>query len=127
ALIVLLPGLMLTNAVSELVARHWGSGSARVAGAATVLLKLAFGTLIGDQLIGAFGWEQLGTGLIRVSSWNEWLALAASGVAFAVLFRAQPRDYPLVIASVWIGYLVTRYGGLAFGSGVGVFLAGFTI
>jgi uncharacterized membrane protein YjjP (DUF1212 family) len=127
ALIVLLPGLMLTNAVSELTAQHWVSGSARVAGAATVLLKLAFGTLLGDQLIGALGWEPLGSGILRVSAAQEWLALAAAGIAFAVLFRAELRDWPLVMASAWVGYLTTRYGGLAFGNEMGVFVAGFTI
>ena len=127
ALIVLLPGLMLTNAVSELVARHWVSGSARFAGAATVLLKLAFGTMVGDQLIGAIGWEQLGTGLVRVAPWHEWLALGAAGLAFAVLFRAHPRDYPLVMVSAWIGYAATRFGGAAFGNEMGVFFAGFLI
>lgn len=127
ALIVLLPGLMLTNAVSELVARHWVSGSARFAGAATVLLKLAFGTMIGDQLVGAIGWEQLGIGVVRVEAWHEWLALATAGLVFAVLFRAAPRDYPLVIVSVWIGYLATRFGGVVFGNAMGVFFAGFLI
>lgn len=127
ALIVLLPGLTLTNAVSELTAQHWVSGSARVAGAATVLLKLAFGTLLGDQLIGALGWEPLGSGIVRVAATQEWLALVAAGVAFAVLFRADFRDWPLVMASAWIGYLCTRFGGLAFGNEMGVFLAGFVI
>ena len=127
ALIVLLPGLTLTNAVSELTAQHWVSGSARVAGATTVLLKLAFGTLLGDQLIGALGWEPLGSGIVRVSAAQEWLALLAAGVAFAVLFRAEFRDWPLVMAAAWVGYLTTRFGGLAFGNEMGVFLAGFTI
>ena len=127
ALIVLLPGLMLTNAVSELVARHWVAGSARLAGAGSVLLKLAFGTMVGDQLVGALGWEQLGSGIVRVAAWQEWVALAAAGLAFAVLFRAQPRDWLLVAAAAWLGYLATRFGGAAFGNDIGVFFAGFLV
>jgi uncharacterized membrane protein YjjP (DUF1212 family) len=46
ALIVLLPGMALTNAVNELTSRHLVSGTARFAGALTTILKLTIGTVI---------------------------------------------------------------------------------
>jgi uncharacterized membrane protein YjjB (DUF3815 family) len=55
--------------------------------------------------------------------WVEWGALALAAFAFAVLFRAHRRDYPKVMAAAAGGYLISRFGGLAFGSPAGIFLA----
>ena len=46
SLIVLLPGLSLTNAMTELASQHLVSGTARFAGAIMTVLKLALGTAI---------------------------------------------------------------------------------
>ena len=46
SLIVLLPGMALTNAMNELTSRHLVSGTARFAGALTTILKLTIGTAI---------------------------------------------------------------------------------
>lgn len=127
ALIVLLPGLTLTNAVNELASNHWVSGSARFAGAATVLMKLAFGAMVGDQLLALSGIEQMGSGIIRTSALVEWMALPLAGVAFGILFRADRRDYPLVLVSAALGYSTTRFGGAVLGSEIGIFLGGFVI
>ena len=56
ALIVLMPGLMLTTAMTELATQQLSSGSARAAGALTVLLKLTFGSIAATQVLGAIGW-----------------------------------------------------------------------
>jgi uncharacterized membrane protein YjjB (DUF3815 family) len=40
-----------------------------------------------------------------------------------VLFHAKRRDYPLVMLAAASGYLIARFGGEAFGSPAGVFLA----
>ncbi|MCB1560338.1 MAG: threonine/serine exporter family protein [Xanthomonadales bacterium] len=127
AVVILLPGLTLTNAVNELASNHWVSGSARFAGAATVLMKLAFGAMVGDQLLALSGIEQLGSGIIKTSALVEWLALPLSGIAFGILFRAHLRDYPLVLISAGLGYSMTRFGGSVLGSEIGVFLGGFVI
>src|SRR5690606_28474361 len=46
ALIVLVPGMTLTNAVNELTSQHLMSGTARFAGAISTMLKLTVGTMI---------------------------------------------------------------------------------
>src|SRR3546814_13497759 len=46
ALIVLMPGMSLTNAVNELTSKNLISGTARFAGAISTMLKLTVGTLI---------------------------------------------------------------------------------
>lgn len=112
ALIVLLPGLMLTNAVSELTSQHLVAGTARLAGAAAVLLKLVFGTVVGMQLVRLLGWAPQEAAMELQPAWVEWVALAVASFAFAVLFRAKRRDYLLVMAAAWLGYGVTRVAGV---------------
>ncbi|HEY4555700.1 MAG TPA: threonine/serine exporter family protein [Lysobacter sp.] len=123
SLIVLLPGLSLTNAVNELTSQHLVSGTARFAGAVTTLMQLVVGTLIGLYALQLLGLEPRVHALRPQPDWLEWVALALAAFAFAVLFRAHPRDYPKVMAAAAGGYLISRMGGLAFGSPAGVFLA----
>jgi uncharacterized membrane protein YjjP (DUF1212 family) len=128
SLIVLLPGLTLTNAVAELTSQHLVSGTARFAGAFAVLLKLTFGTVAASQVARLAGWvPQDNSGMALMPGWVEWACLGAGCYAFAVLFKADRRDYLLVMASVALGYVITRYGGRLLDSAAGVFLAGMTI
>lgn len=128
SVIVLMPGLMLTNAVQELTSNHLVSGTARFAGAFAVLLKLTFGSVAAAQLALLLGWiPQELSEPVRAPAWVEWVSLAIAGYAFAVLFKADRRDYWLVMLSVAAGYAITRVGGHYFGSGAGVFLASMVI
>lgn len=123
SLIVLLPGLSLTNAVNELTSQHLVSGTARFAGAVTTVLKLAVGTVIALYLADMFGLQPDVRALRPQPDWVEWAALMLAAFAFAVLFRADRRDYPKVMVAAAGGYLISRFGGLAFGSPAGIFLA----
>ena len=128
SVIVLMPGLMLTNAVQELTSQHLVSGTARFAGAFAVLLKLTFGSVAGSQIAALLGWvPQEQVALVVAPEYVEWIALLLASYAFAVLFKADRRDYPLVMLAVASGYAVTRLGGAYFGSGTGVFLASMVI
>lgn len=127
AIIVLLPGLTLTIAVAELSSQHLVSGTARFAGAVVVLLKLAFGTVAGLQIGRLLGWEPIEAPPAVPPGWLEWVALGCAGYAFAVLFRADRRDFPLVIGAACIAYLSTKLAGQALGNEAGVFFAGLVI
>ncbi len=127
ALIVLLPGLALTNAVSELSSQHLVSGTARFAGASVSLLKLTFGAVAGTQIAGLLGWVALDPLPGVQPYWLDAVALLVGSYAFAVLFRADRRDYLLVMASAWLGYSVTRFAGAELGSEAGVFIAGLVV
>ena len=59
--------------------------------------------------------------------WTEWAALIAGSYAFAGLFQAARRDYPLAMASSWLGYLCARFGGMLNGPEFGVFLSGLVV
>ena len=125
SLIVLLPGLTLTTAVRELSTQHLVSGIARFAGAMTTLIKLAFGTVVANQLCQWLHLIPPAPAMAPIPAWAQWLALVFGCLSFAVLFRSARRDIPLVMGSAALGYLITYYGGKAFTPEFGVFLAGF--
>ncbi|WP_452299555.1 threonine/serine ThrE exporter family protein [Luteimonas yanweni] len=127
ALIVLMPGLALTNAVNELTSQHLMSGTARFAGAVATMLMLTVGTMVAMAAAGMVGIEPQVRPWRPQPDWVEWCALGLASFAFAVLFRAKTRDYLLVAAAAATGYLVSRFGGQAWGSEVGIFLSALVI
>ena len=127
SLIALLPGLTLTNALSEQASRHQVAGTARFSGAATSVLKLTVGTVLAVSLAQLAGIEPEVRALRPQPDWVEWAGLLAAALSFAVLFRAAPRDYPVVMLAAAAGYLISRYAGLAWGSPAGIFLSAFAL
>ena len=123
ALIVLMPGLSLTNAVNELTNQNLVSGTARFAGAMSTILKLAIGMMVALTAAEMFGMQPEIRALRPQPDWVEGLALLLGTYAFAVLFRADRRDYLLVMASAATGYLISKFVGGEWGSTVGIFVA----
>ncbi|MHB8913260.1 MAG: threonine/serine exporter family protein, partial [Lysobacter sp.] len=72
SLIVLLPGLALTNAVNELTSQHLVSGTARFAGAVTTVLKLAVGVVIALYVADLLGLQPAIRALRPQPHWVEW-------------------------------------------------------
>ena len=132
SLIVLMPGLTLTTAVSELSAKQLASGTARFADAMTTLMKLTFGTVAAAEFAALIGWTPMPNRGEALPEWVPWLMLLAGSFAFSVLFKALRRDMLLVMASVWLGYGVMRLTQLVPGLAestmpIGVFLAGLVV
>jgi len=127
SLIVLLPGMTLTNAVNELTSQHLVSGTARFAGAVSTVLKLTIGSMIAVSVARPLGLDPEVRALRPQPDWVEWASLVLAAYAFAVLFKAHRRDYPWVMSAAIAGYLVSRYAGEAWGSGAGIFLSALAI
>jgi len=127
ALIVLMPGLSLTNAVNELTNQNLVSGTARFAGAMSTILKLAIGMMVALTAAEMFGMQPDIRALRPQPDWVEGLALLLGTYAFAVLFRADRRDYLLVMVSAATGYLISKFVGGEWGSNVGIFVAALTM
>jgi len=127
ALIILMPGLNLATAITEISTNHLSSGTARFAGAVVTLIKLALGVVIAQQLLLALGWilPASESNVIQVGSWITWSTLLALGFAFAVLFEARIKDYPIVFAACTISFVINRYASQALGPEIGVFMAAF--
>lgn len=127
SLIVLMPGLTLTNAMNELTNQNLVSGTARFAGALSTIVKLSIGMMVALTAAEMVGFEPDVRALRPQPLWVEAVALLTCTYAFALLFRTHRRDYPLVMASAACGYLISSIIGDAFGSSVGVFLAALTM
>jgi uncharacterized membrane protein YjjP (DUF1212 family) len=127
SLIVLLPGMTLTNAVNELTSQHLVSGTARFAGALTTVMKLAIGTAIALTIAQLIGLHPQVHASRPQPDWVEWGSLALAAFAFAVLVHSARRDYPLVMLAAVAGYLISREAGAAWGSPAGIFLSALTI
>ncbi len=110
SLIVLMPGLSLTTAVSELASQQLVTGTTRFAGAMTVLLKLTFGSVAASQVMLVFGWTPMLGTPESLPQWVELVSVVGAAFSFAVLFRASRRDIPLVMGSAILGYIFVRLG-----------------
>jgi uncharacterized membrane protein YjjB (DUF3815 family) len=125
-----MPGLALTIAVTELSTEHLSSGSARLAGAMVVLLKLALGVLVGSVIANWLGWKTAGTWVWAETlppAWSQWPALLVCGLAFAVLFNVRYREIYLAVFAAVTGYAVSRAGVIMGGVEFGILLAALVV
>lgn len=106
ALILPIPGLSLTVALTELAAGHLASGSARVAGAAVQLLTLVAGVAIAWQLTAP--WFQEPPNVADISQWWLWVAVAIAPIAFAVVFKVPVSQWPVIMTVVLSGFCVSQ-------------------
>jgi len=134
-LVVLLPGLTFTVALTELSTRHLSSGTARLSGAVVVFLGLGFGLALGAQAGSALG-RVLDTALpafhdwsvqTPLPAWSEWLALLIAPLAFTVLLNAEARDAGLIVVACAAAYLASRFATLAVGEELGAFLGALVV
>lgn len=124
ALIVLMPGLTLSTAVTELATQQLVTGTTRFAGALTVLLKLTFGSVAASQVLTAIGWTAKAMPTVALPQLVEVVAAVAAAGSFAILFQAARRDVPIVMGSAILGYVLTRVAGHWLGFADGTFAGG---
>lgn len=126
-LIVLLPGLMLTTALSELSSRQLAAGTARLSGAFITFLGLGFGVALGNRLgAAAFGAPALAEPA-ALPAWGALAALLLSPLCSIVILRAAPRDAPWIIVASIIGAVAGSRGAAALGGELGAFAGGFAV
>ena len=127
SLVVLLPGMELTNAVNELTSQHWVSGTARLAGALIIIMKLVVGAMIAltlTQRLGLHPRVQLST---PMPTWVEWPSLILAAYGFAVLLKANRHDYIWVMAAAIFSYIISRATAATWGSVAGIFFSGMIV
>lgn len=121
ALLVLLPGLTLTLAMTELATGHIVSGSARSMAALTVFLQLGFGVLLGLRLgqLQETSFAAVEPASLGVASLGA--LLLACG--FAALHVIRARDLVLTLLVSALAFYVCRSAGAWLGAEVGVMIA----
>jgi len=122
-IIVLLPGLLLTNAIRELAQRHLASGTARLFGAVVTLLSLVFGVALGDRLAGALFGSVTSLAPVPLPPWTSVAAVLAAGLSFVIILKAEPSDTFWIVAAGAVTYLAGRVFARQMGPELGLFLA----
>ena len=122
--IVLIPGLMLTTAMTELSTRHLASGTARFMGALVLLLGIAFGIALGAKTAALAIGAPHSSAVTELPAWTLWVALLVSPLCFAVLLKAATRDVPWVVAAGIVAFEAARVGSNALGPELGAFAGG---
>lgn len=127
ALIILVPGLTLTVAMTELATKNLVAGSARFAGAMLTFLTIAFGVGLGFKLGSLFAGATSTVVPSPLPGWTEFLSLVVTAAALTVLFRAHPKELPWILAAAILGMQSARLGANLFGPEMGAFLGAVTI
>lgn len=122
-LIVLVPGLTLTVAISELASRQLVSGSARLAGAVALFFAIALGVAVGSELGARIaGGHPAAVAPEPLGELWRWAALLAAGLSFTVLLRARPSDVGWVLLAGVLAIQGVRLGGWLLGPQLGAFV-----
>ena len=126
-LIVLVPGLLLTTAITELATRHLASGTLRLASAFMTLLGIVFGVALGGRIGAAVFGSPVNAAPGPLPAWAPVVAVLLAASASVVILRAMPRDAPWIIAAGALGVLTGRFGAIALGLELGTFVASFGV
>ena len=119
--IILIPGLTLTTAFTELSTRHLASGTARLAGALVLLLGITFGIALGTKIVTVITGAVPGVDPTQLPDWTLAVALVTTPLAFVVLLKAEARDAGYIIAAGALAFLGARIGGQVLGPELGAF------
>ena len=115
AIIIFIPGLSLTVALTEISTGHPISGSSRLVDAAMTMLKLFFGALSGMAVVGFFASPASSTlwSLPPLPDWRIWPALAVLSLGLCIAFNIPGRKMPwgLLAGAIKEGLHVLDRGG----------------
>lgn len=125
-LIVLVPGLTLTVAMSELATRNLVSGTTRLMAAIIVFLEMALGVALAERAVTAW-LDSPAVATAALPWWTELIALAVASLALVALFQAQPRSAPVIVAACFLGFWGSRFGAWVLGPELGVWLGAFAV
>ncbi|MBV8756125.1 MAG: threonine/serine exporter family protein [Deltaproteobacteria bacterium] len=126
ALVILLPGMSLTVAMTELATRNLIAGTARLMSAVIVLLELVVGVALGERAATALVHVRTGVPL-PLPEYANWIALVASSLGVAVLVQAQLRAFGWILGACVVGYVGSRYGTAWLGPQMGVLVGAFAL
>jgi uncharacterized membrane protein YjjP (DUF1212 family) len=125
-IVALLPGLMLTLAMSELATGHLASGSARLIGALTVFVSLGIGVAMGSRLPLLILGATPTAPPAHSPAWATYAAVPLAAVAFTVIFRARPREILPIMIAGGLAIAGARVGTRWLDPDLGSFIGAFT-
>lgn len=124
-IVVFIPGLALTVALSEVAQRDLVSGTSKFVHAVMTLFKLYFGAVIGVGLGSAIwgtGSSHTSLDLGSLPSWRTLPAVTLITLTLMVAFNIPRKHILGCVASAAIGFYVASIGETYFGISAGMFL-----
>lgn len=120
-LIILLPGLTVTTAISELATQHLASGTARMMSALILFVTMGFGLAVGLKVGMVIFSPPLEATPVPLPAWTLVVALVLAPLAFMIRFQANPRDAVSIVAISALAFGCARLGAQTLGIGTGAF------
>lgn len=130
ALIIMIPGLTITVALTELAVGHLSAGVARLAGGCVSLLTLTIGVALAWRLAGH--WRNLPETVLTAAQhpldqpWY-WAAIFLAPLCFSIVFRARLAQWPVILLVSVSGFLSSLLAGETWGLETGAFIGAMTV
>jgi len=125
-LIILLPGLSMTTAMTELATRHLVSGVARLAGAAVVFLTILLGVALAWR-IGSGPFAAADFVATPLPGWTLWLAVAVVPLSFSIILEARARELWIIYIAAVCGFLASYAAAQELGSDLSPFMGALVV
>lgn len=129
SVIIFIPGLSITVALSEIVNKDLVSGTSKLVDATMLLFKLYFGALLGITL-GNLIWtiDPLVLDMsYALPDWKNYIAVMALSTGLAVAFNVHKSDIIWGIAAGLIAYVVSTFAAQYLGFTLGTFVGSFSV
>jgi uncharacterized membrane protein YjjP (DUF1212 family) len=124
SLIIFMPGLYITIAISEIATQNLTSGTARLVGGFMILLKLTFGVFIGSKIATWFHFHPVPYDFHKIPSWVAMLTLPITALMSTVNFKAEKSDWKWMTLAGVYGYACSKMGSHYLGPELGMFFGG---
>lgn len=124
SLIIFMPGLFITIAISEIATQNLTSGTSRLVGGVMILLKLTFGVFIGSKLASWFHYPPLDITFSMIPGWVTYITLPITALMSTVIFKAEKSDWKWVTLAGIFGYFCSKIGAQYLGPELGMFFGG---
>jgi len=127
SLIVLMPGMSLTNAITELTTGHLSAGTARLMLAFMVFLGMGFGVALGTQLVHVTLGQVPTAEPQPLAAWTIWPAVVLVSASFSILLSAARRDFGWILLACLAGFIASRSAANLLGPELGMFVGAFAV
>ena len=103
------------------------SGTARLFGAGTVFILMAFGMAIGNQI--GKGWPDttMAISIMSLPLWTEWLAVIVGSISLVILFQARIKDTGWVILGGLVAFATVKYASVFVSNALAAFLGAIAV
>ncbi len=133
SVVIFVPGLALTVAMTEISSRDLISGTSRLVDAIMILLKLFFGSVSGMAVASFiaphFSFPQVPAGLDlpALSALKTWPAVLGLSLGLGIAFNIPARKLGAGLLSAALAFLVAGWGESRFGMFAGMFLGSLAV